>query len=126
MKKVIQSELAPAAIGPYVQAVEVNGLVYTSGQLGIDKATGKLEEGIQNQAKQVMKNLEYVLNEAGCAFKDIVKTTIFLESIEDFATVNEIYGSCFEGVYPARSAFQIGKLPLGAKVEIEAVAAIPR
>ncbi|MFX0548165.1 RidA family protein [Hathewaya histolytica] len=126
MKKVIQSELAPAAIGPYVQAVEVNGLVYTSGQLGIDKATGKLEEGIEKQAKQVMKNLEYVLNEAGCTFKDIVKTTIFLDNIEDFAVINEIYGSCFEGTYPARSAFQIGKLPLGAKVEIEAIAAIPK
>lgn len=126
MKKVIQSELAPAAIGPYVQAVEVNGLVYTSGQLGIDKATGKLEEGIEKQAKQVMKNLEYVLNEAGCTFKDIVKTTIFLDNIEDFAVVNKIYGSCFEGTYPARSAFQIGKLPLGAKVEIEAIAVMPK
>ncbi|AWZ48507.1 reactive intermediate/imine deaminase [Clostridiaceae bacterium 14S0207] len=126
MKKVIQSEFAPAAIGPYVQAVEVNGLLYTSGQLGIDKATGKLEESIQKQAKQVMKNLEYILKEAGCTFKDVVKTTIFLENIKDFATVNEIYGSYFEGVYPARSAFQIGKLPLGAKIEIELLAALPR
>lgn len=124
MKKVHDTDKAPKAIGPYVQAVEANGFIFTSGQLGLNPETGTLQEGIEAQANQVMKNLQSVLENAGSDFSKVVKTTILLSDIGDFATVNEIYGSYFGGEFPARSAYQIATLPLGGLIEIELVALI--
>lgn len=124
-RKVINAQNAPAAIGPYVHAVQAGDLVFTSGQLGIDVEKGGMAEGIEEQTKHSLKNLKAILNEAGCDAKDVVKTTIFLADINDFATVNEIYGKFFEGGAPARSCFQVAALPAGGLVEIEAVAVKP-
>ncbi|CAM4277512.1 RidA family protein [Erysipelothrix inopinata] len=122
MKKVHNTDKAPKAIGPYVQAVEANGFIFTSGQLGLNPETGTLQEGIEAQAHQVMKNLQSVLENAGSDFSKVVKTTILLSDIADFATVNEIYGSYFGGEFPARSAYQVATLPLGGLIEIELIA----
>lgn len=124
-RKVINAKNAPAAIGPYVHAVQAGDLVYTSGQLGIDVEAGKMAEGVAAQTENSLKNLKAILNEAGCEPKDVVKTTIFLADINDFATVNEIYGKFFEDGAPARSCFQVAALPMGGLVEIEAVAVKP-
>lgn len=124
MKKVHNTDKAPKAIGPYVQAVEANGFIFTSGQLGLNPETGTLQEGIEAQAHQVMKNLQSVLENAGSDFSKVVKTTILLSDIGDFATVNEIYGSYFGGEFPARSAYQVATLPLGGLIEIELIALI--
>lgn len=124
MKEVLNSKNAPSAIGPYVQAVCVGNIVYTSGQLGIDVSTGKLVEGIEAQAHAVMKNVGEILKERNIGYQDIVKTTIFLDSLENFATVNKIYESYFDGKFPARSCFEVSKLPLGGLVEIECIAHI--
>lgn len=124
MKKVHNTDKAPKAIGPYVQAVEANGFIFTSGQLGLNPETGTLQEGIEAQAHQVMKNLQSVLENAGSDFSKVIKTTILLSDIADFATVNEIYGSYFDGEFPARSAYQVATLPLGGLIEIELVALI--
>lgn len=124
MKKVHNTDKAPKAIGPYVQAVEANGFIFTSGQLGLNPETGTLQEGIEAQAHQVMKNLQSVLENAGSDFSKVVKTTILLSDIADFATVNEIYGSYFGGEFPARSAYQVATLPLGGLIEIELIALI--
>lgn len=124
-RKVIDAKNAPAAIGPYVHAVMAGDLVFTSGQLGIDVEKGGMADGIVAQTENSLKNLKAILNEAGCDAKDVVKTTIFLADINDFATVNEIYGKFFEGCAPARSCFQVAALPAGGLVEIEAVAVKP-
>ncbi|MEG0328076.1 MAG: RidA family protein [Erysipelothrix sp.] len=124
MKKVHNTDKAPKAIGPYVQAVEANGFIFTSGQLGLNPETGTLQEGIEAQAHQVMKNLQSVLENAGSDFSKVIKTTILLSDIADFATVNEIYGSYFGGEYPARSAYQVATLPLGGLIEIELIALV--
>ncbi len=124
MKKVHNTDKAPKAIGPYVQAVEANGFIFTSGQLGLNPETGTLQEGIEAQAHQVMKNLQSVLENAGSDFSKVIKTTILLSDIADFATVNEIYGSYFGGEFPARSAYQVATLPLGGLIEIELIALI--
>lgn len=121
-RKVINASNAPAAIGPYVHAVAAGDLVFTSGQLGIDVEKGGMAEGIVAQTENALKNLKAILNEAGCDAKDVVKTTIFLADIKDFATVNEIYGKFFAEGAPARSCFQVAALPAGGLVEIEAVA----
>lgn len=121
-KKIIATSNAPAAIGPYAQAVMVGDFLYTSGQLGIDVSIGKLAEGVENQAHCAMKNLGAILTESGLSYKNIVKTTIFLQDLGDFAKVNAIYESYFDGTFPARSCVQVAKLPLGGLVEIEAVA----
>ena len=118
-KEIIATTNAPGAVGPYVQAVKVNGMVYCSGQLGIDPAAGKLPEGVEAQAHRSMKNLGAVLEEAGSDFSKVVKTTIFLADMDDFAKVNEIYKSYFGETYPARSCVQVAKLPLGGLVEVE-------
>lgn len=123
MRKTIHTESAPKAIGPYVQAVATETLLHTSGQLGIDIATGKLAEGVENQAHCAMKNLGEILKAHGLAYVNIVKTTIFLQNLSDFATVNAVYASYFTGDYPARSCVQVAALPLGGLVEIECVAA---
>lgn len=121
-KQIISTSNAPGAIGPYSQATRVGGALFTSGQLGIDPATDKLAEGVRAQAEQSMRNLGAILSEAGMSYADIVKTTIFVQDLADFKTVNEVYASFFEGDYPARSCVQVAALPMGGLVEIECVA----
>ena len=121
-KEIIATTNAPGAVGPYVQAVKVNGIVYCSGQLGIDPAVGKMPEGVEAQAHCSMKNMGAILKEAGSDYSKIVKTTIFLADMNDFAKVNEIYKSYFGEEYPARSCVQVAKLPLGGLVEVECIA----
>ena len=118
----ISTKAAPAALGPYAQGVRSGGLVFCSGQLGIDPATGALEAGVEAQARRAMENLKAVLAAEGLGFADVAKTTIFLADMADFAKVNEVYGSFFEGAYPARSTIQVAALPKGGLVEVEAIA----
>ncbi len=113
---------APAAIGPYSQAIETDGFVFCSGQLGLDPATGNLLDGIEAQAERAMLNLRSVLDAAGATFEDVVKTTIFLADMGDFAVVNAIYGRFMPDPPPARSTVQVAALPKGGRVEIEAIA----
>lgn len=123
MKNIIHTEEAPAAIGPYSQACLVNGTLYISGQIPVDPATGKLVEGIDKETHQVMKNLEAILRKAGMDFSNAVKTTIFLNNMDDFAVVNEIYASYFDnGQYPARETVQVSCLPKNVDVEISMIA----
>ncbi|BAW70651.1 RidA family protein [Helicobacter pylori] len=123
MKEVIHSTLAPKAIGPYSQAIATNDLVFISGQLGIDASTGEFKgTDIHSQTTQSMENIRAILKEAGLGMDSVVKTTILLKSLDDFAVVNEIYGSYFKEPYPARATFQVAKLPKDALVEIEAIA----
>lgn len=123
--KVISSETAPAAIGPYSQAVQVGGLLFCSGQIPLDPVIGEIVGGdVTAQTNQVMKNLAAVLAAAGAGFDDVVKTTIFLVDMQDFAAVNQVYGDCFAGHKPARSTVAVKALPRGARVEIEVVAAV--
>ncbi|MGL2537850.1 RidA family protein [Helicobacter pylori] len=123
MKEVIHSALAPKAIGPYSQAIATNDLVFVSGQLGIDASTGEFKGAdIHSQTTQSMENIKAILKEAGLGMDSVVKTTILLKSLDDFAVVNEIYGSYFKEPYPARATFQVAKLPKDALVEIEAIA----
>lgn len=123
-KEVIATTKAPGAVGPYVQAIKANKTVYCSGQLGIDPATGKLADGVEAQAHQAMKNAGAILAEAGCDYSSVVKTTIFLADMDDFAKVNEIYKSYFGADFPARSCVQVAKLPLGGLVEVECIAVV--
>ncbi|RLC48212.1 MAG: reactive intermediate/imine deaminase [Candidatus Cloacimonadota bacterium] len=123
MKKIISTENAPKAVGPYSQAVWANDLLFISGQIPIDPSTGKfVSEDVKEQTKQVFKNLGSILQEAGMDFENIVKATVYLADMNNFAAMNEVYASFFEKDFPARAAFQVVKLPLGAKVEIEAIA----
>ncbi|PUD48468.1 RidA family protein [Helicobacter pylori] len=123
MKEIIHSTLAPKAIGPYSQAIATNDLVFVSGQLGIDVSTGEFKGAdIHSQTTQSMENIKAILKEAGLGMDSVVKTTILLKSLDDFAVVNEIYGSYFTEPYPARATFQVAKLPKDALVEIEAIA----
>lgn len=122
MKRTINAPKAPAAVGPYVHAVEANGMIFTSGQLGLAPDTGILEEGIEAQTHQSLKNLQTVLEAAGSDLDHVVKTSVFLDDINDFAKVNEIYAQYFKGDTPARSCVQVAKLPKGGLVEIEVVA----
>ena len=124
MKRIINTTNAPAAIGPYSQAVEVNGTLYISGQLPIDPAIGKIDaKGITQQTEQVFANINAILNAAGYTFADVVKSTVFLSQIEDFGGMNEVYRQFYQTECPARSAFAVKSLPLGALVEIETIAA---
>ena len=115
-RNVIATTSAPAAIGPYSQAVAVDGLLYTSGQLGVDPATGKLLEGIEAQAERALTNLEAVLAAAGMTTADVVKTSVFLSDLANFGAMNAIYASHFSAPAPARSTFQVAALPLGALI----------
>ncbi len=124
MKEIISTEFAPKAIGPYSQATKLNGLVFVSGQLPMDPKTGKLVDGIENQAKQSLENLAAILTEAGSDLSKVVKTTIFLKNLEHFQTVNAIYAQYFTSRHPARSTVQVAKLPLDAEIEIEAIGAV--
>lgn len=121
-KTVINSKNAPAAVGPYVHAVKAGEFLFTSGQIGLIPESGELQEGIEAQTEQALKNLGAVLAEAGMDYSDVIKTTVFLDSIGDFATVNEIYAKYFTGDAPARSCVEVANLPKGALVEIEAIA----
>lgn len=124
-KKIISSPSAPAAVGPYSHAVVINGLVYTAGQVGLIPGTKQLAEGgIEGQTRQVLQNLKAVLAAAGTNLDNVIKTTVFLKNMDDFATVNTIYGTFFWRSQPARSAVEVARLPLGALVEIEAVATL--
>ena len=123
MKKVINSPKAPKAIGPYSQAIEVNGTLYISGQLPIDASTGKFAEGgIKEQTEQALKNIGYILEEAGYTFRDVVKSTCLLSTMDHFAGMNEVYARYYQSEAPARAAFAVQKLPLGVMVEIECIA----
>lgn len=123
-KTVITSEKAPAAVGPYSQAIQVGEFIYTAGQVGLDPATGELVEGTVAQARQAMHNIQAILEAAGSGLDHIVKTTIFLADLEDYGDVNEVYATFFEHEPPARSAVQVARLPLDARIEIEVVAVV--
>ena len=123
MKKAICSEKAPGAIGPYSQAIEANGMVFVSGQLPINAATGLMAEGIEAQARQSLENIKHILGAAGLDMSHIVKTTVFLADMSLFAEMNKVYATYFEGACPARSAVAVKALPKEALVEIECIAA---
>lgn len=121
--KALHTELAPAAIGPYSQAINVNGFIFASGQLPIDPATGELAEGgIKEQTRQALANARHILEEGGTDLSHAVKTTVFLADMADFAAMNEVYSTFFSEPYPARSAIAVKALPKGALVEIECIA----
>ena len=122
MNKTITAQNAPAAVGPYCHAKLAGNTLYTSGQLGLIPATGELPEGVEAQASQALDNLKEVLSAAGMGFADVVKTTVFLADMNDFAAINAIYAKYFPGEAPARSCVQVAALPKGALFEIEAIA----
>lgn len=124
-KKIISTVNAPAAIGPYSQAVKVGNLLFTSGQIPLDPQTGELvNDSIENAAERVMQNLKAILEEAGTSFEKVVKTTVLLSDINDFGKVNEVYGKYFNSEQPARSCFQVAKLPKDALLEVEVIAVV--
>ncbi|NDE15666.1 RidA family protein [bacterium] len=121
-KKAIQTNAAPAAIGPYSQAVQAGGLLFVSGQIPLDPASGQLVgASVEEQATRVLKNLRAIVEAAGATMSNVVKTTIFLKSMDDFAKVNEIYATFFEAPFPARATVEVSRLPRDVRVEIEAV-----
>ena len=121
MKKIIASPLAPKAVGPYSQAVESNGTLYVSGQLPINAETGAMAEGIEEQTRQSLTNLRYIIEEAGYTLADVVKTTVLLDNIGDFAAMNGVYATFFTEQMPARVCYEVAKLPMGAMVGIDAI-----
>jgi 2-iminobutanoate/2-iminopropanoate deaminase len=124
MKNVFSSARAPKAVGPYSQATEANGIVFVSGQLPIDVSTGEfVEGGIKEQTTQALKNVGYILEEAGCTYDNVLKSTVYLSDIKDFAAMNEVYATFFREPYPARVAYAVVALPKGALVEIDVIAA---
>ena len=125
MKKIISTDKAPAAIGPYSQAVEVNGLVFTSGVIPIIPETGELVEGgIEKQAEQAIGNLKALIEASGAKIEDTIKTVVFIKDMNDFAQVNEVYGQFFTAPFPSRSCVEVARLPKDAKVEIEVIALV--
>jgi len=123
MHTIINTLAAPAPIGPYNQAVLAGNTLYVSGQIALDTISGKMiQDTISDETKKVLENVSVILKEAGMGFENIVKTTIFLKNLGDFATVNEIYGSCFSGNYPARETVEVSRLPKEANVEISVIA----
>ena len=121
-KKIINAQNAPAAVGPYCHAVEAGNFVFTSGQIGLDPETQTLVDGVEEQTKQVLKNLNAVLSAADLTLNDVIKTTVFLADINDFGTINGIYEDAFGDNKPERSCVQAGALPKGALIEIEVIA----
>lgn len=121
-RKIIYTDQAPAAVGPYIQAMYVNGTLYISGQLGLRPFTGEMAEGIENQTKQSLVNLDAILKAANMEKHHVVKTTIFLKNMSDFATVNQIYADYFNEAAPARACVEVASLPKNGLVEIEAIA----
>jgi 2-iminobutanoate/2-iminopropanoate deaminase len=122
MKKIIQTDKAPAAIGPYSQAVEANRFLFVSGQLPLNPATKEMPDDIKKQTKQVLENVGAILQAAGYDFEHVIKSTVLLADIKDFAAMNEVYAEFYKQDCPARAAYQVANLPLGAKVEIETIA----
>ena len=123
MKQIISTSNAPQAIGPYSQAVEANGFVFISGQIPINPANGQIPEGIEAQTEQVMRNIGAIMEAAGLTYANVVKTTVLLQSIADFTTMNGIYAKYFTADCPARAAFEVSALPKGALIEVEVIAA---
>lgn len=121
-KQVISTTSAPGAIGPYSQGIQLGDLIFTSGQLGLVPETGQLAEGVEAQASQSLRNVKAVLEAAGSGLDKVIKTTVFLKDMQDFAKVNEVYGSFFAEPYPARSAVEVARLPKDGLVEIEVIA----
>jgi 2-iminobutanoate/2-iminopropanoate deaminase len=122
MKKIIHTDHAPKAVGPYSQAVEANGTLYVSGQIPVDPATGRIPETIEDQTEQALKNVGAILEAAGYARTDVVKSTVLLADMGDFAAMNAVYARFYTHELPARAAYQVAALPLGVKVEIETIA----
>lgn len=123
MKQAIETQQAPAAIGPYSQAIEAGGTIYVSGQLPINPATGQFAEGgIKELTRQSLTNMQHILQQAGCDMQHVVKTSVFLADMNDFADMNEVYAEFFKAPFPARSAVAVKTLPKGARVEIECIA----
>lgn len=122
MKEKIESNKAPLALGPYSQAVQYNDLLFISGQLPIDRSTGELTEGIENQTRQSLTNIKYILEAANLDMSNILKTTVYLSDINNFAAMNEVYGTFFSGICPARMCMEVAALPKNALIEIEAIA----
>ncbi len=125
MIKRISTDKAPAAIGPYSQALDTGNMLFISGQIPIDPQTGNMADTVEAQAKQVLTNVQNILAESGLTMANVVKTTVFLSDLGDFAKVNEVYASFFAEPYPARSCVQVAAIPKGAKVEIETIAVRP-
>ena len=122
MKNVISTTAAPAAIGPYSQAIEVNGMVYTSGIIPVDPATGEIPEGAAAQADRVFKSMTGLLEAAGTSMSKVVKTTVFIKNMEDFAAINEVYAKYFPEPFPARSCIEVARIPKDVLLEAEAIA----
>ena len=122
MKNVIATDKAPAAIGPYSQAIEVNGMVFTSGVIPVDPATGNIPEGSVAQAEQAFQNLSNLLEAAGTSTANVIKTTVFIKEMNDFGAINEVYARYFPNPYPARSCVEVARLPKDVMLEIEAIA----
>lgn len=124
MKKVIATPFAPKAVGPYSQAIEANGTLYISGQIPVVPEDGSVPESIEEQSRQCLKNIGAILKEAGMGYDNVVKTTVLLADIADFSAMNAVYAEFFTGDKPARACFQVAALPMGVRVEIEAIAVI--
>lgn len=124
-KNIITTSLAPAAIGPYSQAVKAGNLLFVSGQIPLDPETGSMIiGGIESETHRVMKNIEAILQEAGCSFHQVVKTTIFVKNLEDFSKINAVYASYFAGNFPARETVEVSRLPRNAEVEISVIVSL--
>lgn len=121
-KQVIATDKAPAAIGPYSQAIRVGDMIFTSGMIPVIPATGEIVEGIENQARQALSNVKSLLESQGRSMSDIIKTTVFIKNMDDFAKVNEVYATFFEGDFPARSCVEVARLPKDVLIEVEAIA----
>lgn len=122
MKKVVETKKAPGAIGPYSQGIDIGNLIFFSGQIPLSPETGEMPEGIEAQTKQALENVKGLLESQGLDFSHVVKTTVFLDNMDDFNTVNSIYAQYFVEPYPARSAVEVGRLPKGALIEVEIIA----
>ena len=122
MKKVVCTDKAPAAIGPYSQAIEVNGMVFTSGVIPVDPATGNIPEGSSAQADQVMRNMQNLLEAAGTSMENVVKTTVFIKEMDDFGAINEVYAKYFPEPCPSRSCVEVARLPKDVMLEMEVIA----
>lgn len=122
MKKAISTDKAPAAIGPYSQAIEVNGMVYTSGVIPVNPETGEIPEGVKAQATQVFINMTNLLQASGTSMENVVKTTVFIKDMNDFAAINEVYAEYFKGIFPARSCVEVARLPKDVLLEVESIA----
>lgn len=122
MKEVVKTNKAPGAIGPYSQGIQIGNMFFFSGQIPLNPETGNMEEGIKKQTRQVFENIKGLLESQNLGFEHVVKTTVFLDNMDDFATMNEIYAQYFKEPYPARSAVEVAKLPKGSLIEVEVIA----